>query len=384
MAWKTTCGSSAHACTQRSPPERLGSSSSPAKRRERRRARRAAATVEAEARRRRASGPKPNVTVSRAGREPERLAGVVGGGARLLSILADGLAGGHPRGGLRPPRRRSRRSERRVGRDVEGREWSRSWAAVTIPAWCSPWKGDPRRAAATSRRARARARPPPSAAGPRPPRRRLRLRPRRGAVGEPTGLCRLTTIDLLDPRERLGQGVDRLAELGCRGLVSVGVRRRTASRGGTARAPRRRANARSISAASARLLRAHDRAAPPRRRSATLDVGLEVDEVGVRVALLLAGDLRLRDLVSSSTDAVRDLRRLELDVLHDLGAAGPERRRLVSLVGEWPSPRSCLEPRASARSGGSPSTARPGRRLRARRSAGRGHRRSRRPARSRS
>jgi hypothetical protein len=48
-------------------------------------------------------------------------------------------------------------------------------------------------------------------------------------------------------------------------------------------------------------------------RPRAVQVGLEVDQVGARVALLLAGDLRLRDLAEQLVGAVGDLRGVELD-----------------------------------------------------------------------
>ena len=48
-----------------------------------------------------------------------------------------------------------------------------------------------------------------------------------------------------------------------------------------------------------------------------VDVGLEVVEIGVRVAILLAGDLRGADLVHQALRPVRDLRRLVVGRLHE-------------------------------------------------------------------
>ena len=69
----------------------------------------------------------------------------------------------------------------------------------------------------------------------------------------------------------------------------------------------------------------HQRGVPARqcradrgeRRAGALDVGLEVEQVEVRVALLLAGDLRLGDLAQQLVGAVADLRGLELDRPHE-------------------------------------------------------------------
>ena len=66
------------------------------------------------------------------------------------------------------------------------------------------------------------------------------------------------------------------------------------------------------------ILRLEDRLDRVERGLRALDVGLEVDQVGVRVALLLTRDLRRRHLVEQLDRAVRDRTRLEVDVLHQV------------------------------------------------------------------
>ena len=116
--------------------------------------------------------------------------------------------------------------------------------------------------------------------------------------------------------------------------------------------------------------------------SRALDVGLEVDQVGVRVALLLAGDLAGGDLVEELLGAVGHRGRGDvgladpllpvLEVLVELGASVLLARRRSSCPATAPSP-----------GGASRSTSGPGPpgRPRGRRPSGRCHRRTRRPAR---
>ena len=153
--------------------------------------------------------------------------------------------------------------------------------------------------------------------------------------------------------------------------LAVGVERR-----------HRRRRTRCRSRSRARVARGDERRDRVERGLRALDVRLEVDQVDVRVALLLARDLRLRHLAEQLDRAVRDLRRLELDRLPtcvcsvvDVG----ERASSASVLGSL---GRAVDPEEPARSGGSPSTPPPGRRPRGRRSPGRGRRSSRRPARS--
>ena len=99
MACTATCGSSAHAWMQRSPPLRSGCSASPRNARQRLEGRRTArreaepvGAVEASVNR---PGPKPNVIVRPLAGRPERLAGV---DRRSVVGAADGAALARPRG----------------------------------------------------------------------------------------------------------------------------------------------------------------------------------------------------------------------------------------------------------------------------------------------
>ena len=117
-AWNATWGSSAQACTHRSPPLRAASSSSPrsaGSSLQRRRALRRQPEPLVEQRRPEAEGDR-----EAGGLEAERLAGVVGRRERLGVRRAGRLAGGHPRGGRRPVAQQ--RAQVGVGRDVEGGE----------------------------------------------------------------------------------------------------------------------------------------------------------------------------------------------------------------------------------------------------------------------
>ena len=148
IACTATCGSSAQAWTQRSPPERAGSRSSPGKcgsvaaRRGCRSARPKRSLPSAS---RNSAGPKPKVIVSPRRRQPDRLAGVVGRAGRR-----------RPRSGR--PARRPRRAVIRSAASVQAcssatsssresvvtsnaAKCSRSWAGVTMPAWCAPRNG---------------------------------------------------------------------------------------------------------------------------------------------------------------------------------------------------------------------------------------------------
>ncbi len=53
-----------------------------------------------------------------------------------------------------------------------------------------------------------------------------------------------------------------------------------------------------------------------------VDVGLEVPEIGMRVALLLAGDLRRRDLGQQVDRALRDLAGIEVGLDRDVVEVG--------------------------------------------------------------
>ena len=134
-AWKATCGSSAHACTHRSPPLRSGSSSSPGSAGSVAQRRRAPAR-RARSARRTATGPSPKVTVRRAGVEAQRLAGVLRRRERpRWSASPTASPGGHPR--APPPttsRSSSRRSAaRRPSSTSKAAKCRRSCAGVAMP-----------------------------------------------------------------------------------------------------------------------------------------------------------------------------------------------------------------------------------------------------------
>ena len=136
------------------------------------------------------------------------------------------------------------------------------------------------------------ARPRPAAAGPtasttatssraRPRSARAAWRgPRRArqllALGVVDGVVARVGVALLERRELLLHGVEaRVDVVGERGVLGPQCRREQ-----------------------------------PERRLRAVDVGLEVTQVGVRVAILLAADLRRGDLVEQAVRAVRELVRL--------------------------------------------------------------------------
>ena len=218
----------------------------------------------------------------------------------------------------------------------------------------APWNGTVASAAPAGwRRPRGRART-------RRRRRRRSRRPRRSRAGrarERASLPRQRSRGHL--RERLGQRVDRPGRaVAPVGLVSGPCRARSRRRPlGTAaaRRRRRRSGARSRGTSAGSLPASAGRTASNAAR-APVDVGLEVDQVDVRVALLLAGDLRLRDLAEQLDGAVGDLGGLELDRAHrrlqPADVVDRARRPAFARALAW-----CPAPRACARSGGSPSTA---------------------------
>ena len=128
------------------------------------------------------------------------------------------------------------------------------------------------------------------------------------------------------------------------------------------------------------ILRGDDRADGVEGLPGAVDVRLEVDQVDVRVALLLARHLRLGDLAEELDRAVRDLRRLELDVGHEPLEPLHVPKELVEQAARHPS--SCPSPRATARGDGNRSSSPSARPRLARRSRDRDRRSSRRRARS--
>ena len=266
IACTATCGSSAQAWTHRSPSLRAGSRSSPGKCGSRAQGRRAAG-------RRGRTGPCPSASRNSDGpeaegdrqagrRQAERLAGVVGrrvvraaGGART----ARRPALGHPRG-RRGPVAGAARPARRARRSVTSKaaKCSRSWAGVTMPAWCAPWKGYARlrrpRPAGAVRRPRQRA--------PRRPR-RPRPRPDAGGAEQPA------------PGDAGGTPLRPLGRAGRQGSARA--------RSGSGHALRRTAAAVSLDSGSDRALTASESCldlglASGRRRSRTVAVLVLVEQ----------------------------------------------------------------------------------------------------------
>jgi hypothetical protein len=141
IAWKATCGSSAHACTPMSPPPRAGSSSSPG-----------SGGISASSGGRLVAilkrspgpgvpnrlGPKPKVMVSREGDSPTA-SPVSTGGAN--SPPPSGTAGSplHIRAADRVhTRSRSTSSCRLSVVTSKAANWIRFCCGVMIPAWCGP------------------------------------------------------------------------------------------------------------------------------------------------------------------------------------------------------------------------------------------------------
>jgi hypothetical protein len=131
-AWNATCGSSAHACTQRSPPQRSGSSESPANAGSSRSA--GGRFCASPNRSSKSEGPSPNVTVRRDGGKPT--ASPVSSGGALASSLTS--PAGRPevmRAAARDQTRsRSRRSSRLVVVRSNAAKCSLSCTGVATPA----------------------------------------------------------------------------------------------------------------------------------------------------------------------------------------------------------------------------------------------------------
>ena len=210
IACTATCGSSAQACTTRSPPLRSG----PGRRRESAAGRPARPAAGGAARSgpcrraRRAPGPKPRVRVSRDGGRPS------------ASPVSSGGALGDRR--RRRPRRPRARGVIRSAAAVQRRSRStrsallsvvtskaamcrRSWTAVAMPAWWAPWNGTACRRRRPLRRRRAATRPATGAGRlhrPRARRHRGAEEPAPADVGHPA------TTTAAHLAQRLGQGVD--------------------------------------------------------------------------------------------------------------------------------------------------------------------------------
>ena len=264
-------------------------------------------------------GPKPNVTVSRpaAGRAPRRCR------RRRQQVAGSPSPTGSPAVIARPPS--STRAAGRAARPASRRDDVERGEVQPVLRR----RGDAGLVRAVERDRRCASPPSPPAAARRRRRRRAAARGQAAAPRRPASsrresaprACAQPRRRRRSPRpgERLGERVDRAAEERVCRPASSSCRRRSRSpaRYGCERRARRRRSAASISFASA--------GSPARQRPGAngsnaafgaLDVRLEVDEVGVRVALLLAGDLRPGHLAEELDGAVRDLRRLELDRLH--------------------------------------------------------------------
>ena len=137
-AWKATCGSSAHACTQRSPPLRARSSSSPGSAG---RSRSGAGRWPASPKRSsKSAGPSPKVTVRRAGESPSA-SPVSCGGASATSLTSPTGRPAVMRSAACDHERSSPRTSwaRRPSSTSKAAKCSRSCAGVAIPAWWRPW-----------------------------------------------------------------------------------------------------------------------------------------------------------------------------------------------------------------------------------------------------
>ena len=396
-AWNATCGSSAQACTQRSPPERVrvelvarqrGRAVASERRPPRRRARSGLAAA------RTAPARSPNVIVSRAAGRPSASPVSSGGASAVAGRRPDRT---RPRSSA--PRRRvqarsrSRSSLARSTVDVERREHQpvlrrRGDARLVLAV---ERDGRPRRAPGASSLLAPSAypTPPPSATPSAPP-------PAAAAAGggrarRPARLLGSLTPQLRPwppPCESGSASASTAADSWRRSSgVSDAVAARTAaaSRGGS---PSSAAVDRGEARVDASWPARRRRARPAIGRSSlerllrALDVGREVRQVGVRVAVLLAGDLRLRDLVQQLDRAVRHLRRL-------VARASATLRLQLLHVGQQPvaRPAPCRRSCPSSRGLLDPVEAGPvrrpwRRRSRGRRSPGRGRRSSRRRARS--
>ena len=346
-------------------------------------------------------GPKPMVRVScgrRAARAPHRCPSAGRTGSPPTAPAGRGLGpGGHPLGRRGPAASASRSSSRLVGRDVEGDEVHPVLGrASTMPAWCWPRNGDrgqPRRSGSTAagrpRRHRTGARRCRHC-GDQPATRRGRLR--RLADEHPRsarrGCCILSAALLRGDRRDLADRLASSASIGARApdaraAVSSVVQHEPVTvavlfeqlprRPRSARRPRRPR----IGVLGSRGTGAGPgpRPASPRgwRRSPTGRCGCSV---------LLAGDLAGGDLVEQGLGPVGELESTvksvglrRADELLDVGEQLVGDRRGVGLQAGHPQVLlEAVEAGELHAVGRSPP--------RARRSAGRGRRTTRRPARS--
>ena len=330
IAWNATCGSSAHACTPTSPSDRSGSSSSPAK------AGRGASAAGRRSvspnRRSNIEGPKPAVMVSRAGRSPTA-SPVSARGRRGVAGDAVDARTGRPLVMSRrrdcPLRRSSSMSARRVVVRSKARKRADPGRASTMPAWWAPSNGKVAGPVAATSTVpapsgpRRRLVPDEPAEGRRTGDRGRRLRKRRRLIegrADGSGPSRVSVIGSGSPspgdelgrdlRQRLGQRVHRLGQ----GLDLGGGRVRPGRPSPAAvhvkRASWTSANRPKIEVASAASHVPEGRFQQLEGLPGAVEVGLEVPQVEVRVALLLPGDLRRGDLVEQLGRPIRQAGRL--------------------------------------------------------------------------
>ena len=302
----------------RSPPVRAGSSSSPG----------SAGSVaqrapaggrQAEAPASNSDGPKPKVTVSRAACRPTASPVSCGGASALAVGVADRPPGRHPRrGAASTSRSRSRRS---LARSAVARRRRRRSAAGPAPAWrCrpggAPWNGDDAASRASARRRRTpSARPSGEAAA------RRRRRPPTPAAAEQRAARQRAIATPTTPSPATLESGSASASITTAEACAPGscaARCRGRSRRRPVRPQRRvdQPEAPLDPVASAGSLPASAGRMRVERRAGAVDVGLEVQQVDVRVALLLAGDLRLGDLAQQLVGAVADLGGSSLTVAH--------------------------------------------------------------------
>ena len=215
IAWTATWGSSAQAWTQRSPYERPGSSSSAGKCGSVRSAvgwRPARPNRSVPSSSRNSDGPKPKVIVSPLGGRPS--ASPVSSGGRLEGPSTGPIG---PAGSPRVIRSAasvhllssSTSASRSVLVTSKAAKCSRSWAGVTMPAWCAPRKAYD--AAARRRLAgRALADPADDERTGHPGRGRAAAEEATSGDSSGHGLRQHRRGEL---RQRLGEGVDRVGEL---------------------------------------------------------------------------------------------------------------------------------------------------------------------------
>ena len=188
MTWKATCGSFEQACTQRSPPVRVGSSASPGSAgRSASAAGRLAARPNRSSNKRRAEADGDRQLRRRRARAPRRCRPAATAGRSRSGRSAGPPSSGRPRPPTTPSialqlRRRS------VLVTSNAAKASRSWAGVAMPAWCGAVERRPWSSAAASTPWRRSSRRPrdaePGTAGRRPRRPRpARRRGNRGGCG---------------------------------------------------------------------------------------------------------------------------------------------------------------------------------------------------------